>query len=201
MQDIHVAYSHYDLGYIGDIEISGNLKVYLPNSDYSQEQRTITRIRPELYFLLPIGRFSGLTYVFKPDFYVQSQTAFFDKTVPQRPDGSYVRDPRRTTKRASLEHYLQLDLDMNRWWGIQTKAGFDEDWYHSSEAEGLEGGHSTRAVVGAGVEVRPMRGLKFLLSFENKPLLATTRGDSVEMFRQRDNGFVLMTNASLSNLF
>lgn len=197
LQDLHFVYSHYDVGTIGDIEVAGNLKLYVPTSQSSQRSKMITRFHPEAYFFLPIGRFSGLTYAFKPDYYVQSQTAYYDDTTPTRPDGSFVTDPRHTTKMGSLEHYLQLDLDISKRFGFQVKAGTDEDWYYGSDAENLAGGHVTYAKLSAGFEIRVMRGLNFLLFVENKPMLATYKKENVAFFRPQDNSVVLMTNAYL----
>jgi hypothetical protein len=196
-QDLHFVYSHYDIGTIGDVEVAGNMKLYLPTSDSSQRQKMITRLHPEAYFFLPIGRFSGLSYVVKSDYFVQSQTAYYDNTTPTRADGSFVTDPRHTTKMASLENYFELDLDITKLFGFQVHAGFDEDWYYTSNVEGLTGGHITYGVLQAGFEFRPMRGLSFLLFVENKPMLATYRNENVAFFRPQDNSLVLMTNAYL----
>ena len=197
LQDLHFVYSHYDIGTIGDVEVSGNMKLYLPTSEYSKMQKMITRLHPEAYFFLPLGRFSGVSYVVKSDYYVQSQTAFYDDSTPTRADGSYVTDPRHTTKIAALENYLELDLDISRLFGFQAHAGFMEDWYYSSNVEGIDGGHITYGVLQAGIEIRAMRGLNFLLFVENKPMLATYRNENVAFFRPQDNSIVLMTNAFL----
>lgn len=198
LSDVHLVYSMYDLGYIGAIDISGNLKLYLPTSDYSQTQRTIAKIRPEMFFEWAFGRFSSLTYVVKPDYYIQSQTAYFDKTTRTRDDGSYVTDPRHTTKIASVEHYLELDADMGRYWSVKPSIGFTEDWYNKSAAENLPGAHLTYARTDLGFEIRPARWINFTVGIENKaPLNRNKYGDKVALFRPKDNTVFLMTNAYL----
>lgn len=198
LSDVILAYSDYDLTYFGNFEVSGNFKVYLPTSEYTQKAKTIARIRPEAYVTLPIGRYSYVTYAFKPDYYFQSQTAYYDDTTPTRADGSFVTDPRRTNKIASLEHYVELTLDINKYFSSKTSLGFDEDYYYGSAAEGLSGGHATFGTAAVGLEIRPFRGLRFILSVQNKPSLNTSRSvEKVAYFRPRDNSIVLQTNAFL----
>lgn len=198
MADVHLVYSMYDLGYIGDVDISGNLKLFLPTSEFSQDQKMIAKLRTEVFFEWAFGRFSSLTYVVKPDYYFQSQTAYFNKTMPRRTDGSWVSDPRSTTKIASLEHYIELDADVNRYLSIRPSIGFAEDWYYGSDAENLQGRHMTYARSGLGVEIRPARWINFTVGIENyAPLNRNKYGDPVALFRPKDNSVYLMTNAYL----
>lgn len=198
LSDIHFVYSNYDLGYIGDVDFSGNAKLYLPTSPYSQAAKTIAKIRFEGFFSLKIGRFSDIEYVVKPDIYLQSQTAFFNADdIPQFDDGTFMRDPRSTTKQFGLEHYLQLNLDINKYLSFLLKSGFNEDWYHSSAAEQLDGGHVTKARAGLGFEVRPMRGLNFTLGMQNDTILSSYRGNDIAFFQPENTQYTLMTNAFL----
>lgn len=198
LSDIHFSYSNYDLGYIGDIDVSGVAKLYLPTSKYMQTAKTIAKIRFEGYFDWQFGRFSSLEWVVKPDIYIQSQTALFNPDdIPQYDDGTFVRDPRSTTKQFGLKHYLQLNLDINKYLGFQCSAGFDESWYHSSAAEDLEGSHSTAATAGVGLEVRPMRGLSFLLLVSNDTRLNSYRGNDIQWMQPENTQYAIMTNAFL----
>ncbi len=196
LHDVILNFSDYDFYYIGEVDVSANFKLYLPTSEYSQLQKTVARIRPEFYFKYNFGRYSWISYGFKPDYYIQSQTAYYDDTTPRRADGTFVTDPRKTNKIASLEHYLEGSININRLFSARLKSGFDEDWYYGSEAENLDGGHVTYAVSSAGVEIRPMRGLNFILSLQNKAILYSGKGGrAVSLFNPRDNSIVLQTNA------
>lgn len=198
LSDIHFSYSNYDLGYIGDVDVSGVAKIYLPTSKYMQTAKTIAKIRFEGYFEWQFGRFSSLEWVVKPDIYLQTQTAFYNPDgIPQYDNGTFMRDPRSTTKQFGLQHYLQMNLDINKYVGFQTKAGFDESWYHASAAEELEGSHVTSAVAGVGLEIRPMRGLNFLLLVTNETKLNSYRGNDIQWFQPENTEYAIMTNAFL----
>ncbi|WP_374073736.1 hypothetical protein [Bdellovibrio bacteriovorus] len=195
LQDIHFAYSKYDLGYIGDVDISGNVKIYMPTSAYSQNSKLVTKLRLEGYFEYAIGRFSSITYAVKPDIYWQRQTAYFDPETPQYNDGAFKKDPRGTTKQYSFEHYVEAVIDINRYFSVKPKVGFDEDWYYSSDVEELEGNHVTKVKAGMGLEMRPMRGLTFTLGFQNQTSLGSYKGKDVSYWQPENTEYSLMTNA------
>ena len=196
LSDIHFVYSNYDLGYIGDIDVGGAAKWYLPTSQYSQAAKTIAKFRFEGYFEWQFGRFSSLEYIVKPDIYIQSQTAYYNPDgIPTYDDGTFMRDLRSTTKQYALEHYQQLNLDINKYFTFQTKSGFAEDWYYSSAAEDLDGSHVTRCRLGVSLEVRPMRGLNFTWGIQNETPLNSYRGQDVTFFKPDNNQYTLMTNA------
>lgn len=195
--DVHVAYSIYDLGYIGDVDMTGNIKLYLPTSKYSAASNLIAKLRFETYFEYSIGRFSSITYAVKPDIYFQQRTAYFNSEIPQFNDGNYVTDPRQTTKQFSLEHYVEVVADLNKYFSLKPKAGFDEDWYHSSAVEELEGRHITKAKFGLGLEVRPVRGLTFTVGMQNEASLNPSRGKDVAFFLPENTQYSVMTNAFL----
>ncbi|XGC79627.1 hypothetical protein ACES2L_09840 [Bdellovibrio bacteriovorus] len=197
LQDIHFAFSKYDLGYIGDVDISGNVKVYLPTSEYSQNSKMVAKLRFEGYFEYSIGRFSSITYAVKPDLYWQRQTVYFDPETPQYDDGNYVKDPRSTTRQYALEHYVEAVIDINRTFSIKPKAGFDEDWYYSSEEEQLEGSHVTKVKAGLGLEIRAMKGLTFTAGVQNTTSLGSYKGKDVKWMQPENTQYSLMTNAFL----
>lgn len=195
LQDVHFAYTKYDLGYIGDIDISGNIKIYFPTSEFAQNAKMVTKIRMETYFDYSIGRFSTLTYAVKPDIYWQRQTAYFNSDTPHYDDGSFKKDPRATTKQYSFEHYLEAVIDINKYFAVKPKAGFDEDWYYSSDVESLEGSHVTKVKAGLSLETRPMRGLTFNLGFQNSTTLGSFKGKDAAFWQPENTEYTLMTNA------
>jgi|GEM_PF-1455921 hypothetical protein len=199
LQDIFIAYSWRDLGYIGDVDLSGNLKWYFPTSEFSGATAMVGKLKGELYAEYSLTRFSSLTYAIKPEIFWQNRTAYFDDNIPQYSDGSgqYVADPRKTTKQYSLEHYLEAVLDINRYFGAKPKAGFEEDWYYGSEVENLDSRHTTSAKIGFGIEVRPFNGLNFTVGMENTTRLETYKDQKVGLFKPENLSYTLMVNAAL----
>ncbi len=200
LQDVHVSYSMYDLGYIGPIDISGAVKVYVPSSENSQAAGMYARFRADLFFDYALTRFSSITYVVKPDIFWQSRTAYFNSNTAMFDDGGYVTDPRSTTKQYSLEHYLEFTGDINKYLSLKLKSGFDEDWMYSSVVEGLEGRQITKAVGGIGLQVRPLRGISFIVGIENKTTLGSYKGQDARFFMPENTSYTLMTNLFLLNL-
>lgn len=197
LQDVHFAYSKYDLGYIGNIDISGNVKIYMPTSPYSQASKMVTKLRFEAYFEYSIGRFSSITYGVKPDIYWQRQTAYFDPETPQYNDGNFKKDPRTTTKQYALEHYVEAVIDLNRMFSLKPKVGFDEDWAYSSSVEELEGSHRTKLRAGVGLEIRAMKGLTFTAGVQNDTTLGSFKGKDVSYMQPENTQYSVMTNAFL----
>lgn len=196
LADIHFVYSNYDLGYIGDVDLSGKVKAYLPTSKQSQNQGLITKIRFEGYADYQITRSLSVAYVAKPDIYWQSRTASLNDTIPMYDDGSfYVTDPRQTNKQFGLEHYLQFQYDINSMFSVTSKTGFNESWYHTSNVEELDGSHTTALRLGVDVWIRPMRGLSFTLGMSNDTMLNSYRGQDVKIWQPFNTQYSLMTNA------
>lgn len=191
--DAHLVYSDYEIATLGPAGVSTSFKLYLPTSEFSQQIHQIAKFRPETFVSLGTGTFSSVTWVIKPDFFIQSQTTFADTKAPLRKDGTY---PLKTTQLAALEHYLELDGNINKYFSVKPAAGFKEDWYNSGGASFLPATHNTNAKLALGLDIRPLRNLSFTFIAENLVKI-TNRRDSVKFFRPEDNSLVLMTNASL----
>lgn len=203
LQDIHFVYSNYDLGYIGDVDLSGKVKVYLPTSSASQDQKMITKIRFEGYADYQIARKFSVAYVVKPDIYWQTQTVSVNSSVAMDEDGYYERDPISANKQFALEHYAQFQYDINSMFSLATKTGFKEDWDHGSAAnrntygDSIEPDHSTALRLGLDFWIRPVRGLSFTLGISNQTYLNSNRGEDVAIGRPENTKYSLMTNATL----
>ncbi|AHZ84886.1 hypothetical protein AB1A81_10815 [Bdellovibrio bacteriovorus] len=197
LSDVHLVYSMYDLGYIGDIDLSGNAKVYLPTSEFSQDSGLIAKFRAELYLEYSIGRFSSISYGIKPDYYWQSRTASFNYDMPQFDDGNYVSDPRQANKQASLEHFLEVVADINKYFSFKPRIGIEEDWYHSSTIEGIEPRHVTKAFYQISLGIRPVRGISFLVGATNTTTLNSYRGKDIAFGQPENTQYFVMTNAFL----
>ena len=196
--DFHFVYSDYEFAAFenADIEVILNFKVYLPTSQFSQATRLVAKIRPEVIVSKPVGRFSSLSYVAKPDIYIQSQMVYVDETTPKRADGRYRFDPRTTTSMANLEHFLEFDASLTPAFSIKPALGFSEAWYNSSESDGLPGGHTTVARLALAMEFRVGGRASVTFGVENKPKV-TNRKDDVALFRPEENEATLMINASM----
>lgn len=198
LHNVHVNYSDYDLGYLGAWKVSGTGKLYFPTSEFSKVQRTIAQLRGEFFFDLPVGQYSTLKYVSKPEYHFQTQKAYIDTTIDQDNEGRYVRDPRRTNKEAVLEHYLELNGDIKKGWKAKPKVGFIDEWSYGSESEKLDSRHVTYGVAGFGIEWKPSRSFNTTLGIENKTKLNEGRADRhSNLFQPENNTIFLMTNATL----
>ncbi|WP_413557488.1 hypothetical protein [Bdellovibrio sp. HCB209] len=194
LQDIHFVYTNYDLGYFGPIDLSGKVKVYLPTSKFSQNAGTITKIRLEGYADWQFTRRWSVAYVAKPDIYWQSQTANVNTEVEYDDNGMFVRDPRGTNKQFGLEHYLQVQWELNEMFALSSKTGFDETWYHGSNVEGLESSHRTSLRLGLNLWIKPVRGVSFSLGVGNDTSLESYRGEDVKIWQPQNTQYTLMTN-------
>lgn len=198
MSDIHFTYANYDLGYIDDFDLSGNIKLYLPTSSYSQASRTIAKLRFEFFMGWQIARSASLEYVIKPDIYFQSQTAYYNPDdIPSFEDGTFMRDPRSTNKQFSLEHFAQVNIDINRLFTLAPKTGFVEDWYYSSDAEQLEGGHVTKFRAGVGLVVSPFPRVNFTFGIQNDSIISGNKNGDTVFFQPENTQYSVMTNAFL----
>jgi len=191
--DAHLVYSDYELASSGPIGVSSSFKLYLPTSEFSQNVNLIAKFRPETFISYALEYPFTLTWVIKPDFFIQSQTTFEDKNSPIRKDGTYTR---RTTQLAALEHYLEFATEINKYFTVKPAMGFKEDWYNSGGASFLEASHNTNAKIALAMDFRPLKNLSFTMSAENIVKL-NDRRDQVSYFRPEDNSLVLMTNASM----
>ncbi len=197
LQDIHLSYALYDLGYIGDVDLSGNFKVYLPTGDYSRDSGMIAKFRFETFFEYSFGQYSSISYGIKPDIFWQSRTATFNYDTPTYNDGNYKFDPRSTNKLAELEHFVELVLDINKYFSFKPRIGFDEAWYYSSNIEDLDGRHSTKAFYQVAFSIRPVRGINFLVGFSNRTTLQSNKGKDIAFGQPENNQYFVMTNAYL----
>jgi hypothetical protein len=200
LQDIFVSMSFYDLGYIGAIDISGAIKLYAPTSQNSQDSGMISRLRGEFFFDWNFSRFSSLTYVLKPGMYFQGNTAYINSMAGVDDYGFYYSDPRSTTKQFELENYLELVADMNQYFALKPRLGFDEEWKYGSVANDIPATHVTKAVAGFGVEIRPARRWNMTLSVQNETILNSYKGKDIAFWQPENTSLVLLTNLFLFNL-
>lgn len=204
LADVVLAATFYDWGYIGPVDFRGTIKLGLPTSDFSKVNKMIAFLSADFFADYTLARYTILTYLAKPRYYFHSQKAFFDSTTPLRADGSYVTDPRKTNKIADFEQTIQVQRDLNKDWAVKVRAGTDEAWYYSSDAEDLEGSHVTSGIAGLSVQYRMSRTWLVNVGVENKPKLMPFRDrktreviEEVAFFRPKDNSYTLQLNGVL----
>jgi hypothetical protein len=184
MQDIHFVYSNYDLGYVGDVDLSGKVKFYLPTSKSTLDKKSIGYIRLEGYADYVISRNWSIAYIVKPDIYLQTQTSYYNSNT----------DRFSRTKQYELEHYAQLQWDATSYLTFQASAGFAETWEHESAAQNLKANHFTAFKYGGSAWYTVQRGLMFTLSVENETEIGSIRGDGARYSAPENTNYVLLTN-------
>lgn len=198
LQDLHVSYALYDLGYIGDVDIAGNFKVYLPTGEFSRKSGMVAKFRFETFFDYAFGNYSYISYGVKPDFYWQSRTANFNFDSNVNPNtGFYYSDPRQTNKLFEVDHYLEVVFDINKYLAFKPRIGFEETWYYSSAVEDLEGRHNTKGYYQISFNIRPTRGWSFLVGMTNTTVLTPSKGREVFIGQPENTQYFVMTNGSL----
>lgn len=194
--DLHLVYSVNDYLVAGRIKMSTALKLYLPTSEFSKASKMIAQFRPETYIQYELNRFDSVSWVLKPDIYLQSQTAYLDSATPQYDDGFYKFDPRKTTRIAALEHYLEYAKSFGKEYTLKPALGFKEDWTYGSEVEKLEGSHSTSFRSAIGLDIKLIKNWTITPGVENIVKVSNPKGD-VKFYRPDDNNYTLMVSGAL----
>lgn len=187
--DLYFQYSNYRLAEFGPTTLSWSQRLYLPTSEFSQTTRMIARTRAEFILEREFENPWILSYVFKGDYYLQSQRAYLDKKTKKREDGLYVRDPRGGNREWTLEHYLETTYKVVRDFHLKAQAGFDEEWRFGSEEEQIEGLHSTELKASVGFQFFLGRAFDATLNWQNKAPLR--KGYSFG--RPKDNSLIALT--------
>jgi len=190
--DAHLVYSDKEIATLGPVGVSTNFKLYLPTSEFSRQVHTVAIFRPETFVAYDLGGKMWLTWVIKPDFFIQSQTTFEDRSSPPV-EGSYKR---KATSLAALDHYLEFKRELNKVFAIKPYVGFKENWTHAGGSSDLKAAHNTSAKLGLGIDLKPLQGVSFSLLAENL-VRVSNRADAVKYFRSEDNSLILITTASL----
>lgn len=182
--DMHLVYADYEIATLGDANVSTSFKFYLPTSQGSQESGMIVKFRPETFVSMNIGRFDSITYILKPDFFLQSRGSYLD---------SFHKD--RTNQIVNFEHYVEYGASLNKTFTLKPSVGFIEAWYNPTQDPKFYT-HKTEAKIALGLDIHATKGLFFTVSAENR-FFVTHRKDEVAFFRPEDNGLILITNASM----
>lgn len=194
-EDLHFVWSIYNL--LEDPQsLTFQLKLYIPTKESSIDSGMITRLRPELNYKYYFTRFSFFQYFFKPGFFLQRYTVVQSQDMNPRTGEYYLN----ATRRAELDHFAELVLDINKSFSVKPMVGFEEEWFNASNADGLnrpiDERHESVFKAGVGLEWRPMKSVNTTLSLQNRHQIANRR-DAFAFGRPEDNQFVLLTNASL----
>lgn len=182
--DAHFVYADYEMAALGPANVSMSFKFYIPTSEGSQNNGQLLKFRPETFISWGVGRYNAVTYVLKPDFFVQSRASNFDSRG--REYTTYVFD---------LEHYLEFSWSINRTFKLKPAAGFSDSWSNPSKNPRVST-RKTEAKLALGLDIYARRGLSFTISAENKFSVADRR-DDVAIMRPEENSLLFITNASL----
>jgi hypothetical protein len=182
--DLHLVYADYEIATLGEANVSTSFKFYLPTSQGAQESGMIVKFRPETFVALDVGRFDTMTYILKPDFFLQSRGSYLD---------AFNKD--KTTQIANLEHSIEYGRSLSKIFTLKPSVGFIEAWYNPTKDPKFNT-HKTEAKIALGLDIRAAKGLSFTLSAENRFFVAN-RKDEIAFFRPEENGLVFITNASM----
>lgn len=174
--NIYLAYIDNEFGLIpspiGDLGVKLQFRVYIPFSDYSKQQKTITILEPRFQFYRPLGKGWQFNYRFHPQYYVQSQTAY---TMKFDDGGTAVG----VTPMAELEHYVEIDKALSKRWAISQDLGFKHKISNSSAANNLGTRKSTQAYFRPGINFHE-GAISFKLGYSWVPMVRN--GDTVDEF-------------------
>lgn len=207
--DLHLSYSNYSLGLLpGEWELSGQMKIYAPTSERSQEKKIYTYLKGELISEKVLRHGWKAQYTVKPAYWFHSQRSYRYIHEKQRPDGSTTREVRvSANKWGELEHYASIGKYVNSVITPKLDLGFNHEWKYVSENVDRGSASSNMLKIAPNAEIRVTRKLWFLLGIENTIELnntriasngwETTEGQSIKMFQPENTQYYLMTFLSL----
>ncbi len=196
--DAYFQYAKYNIAKLyGGVDFGGQFKIYLPTSESSQERKTITRIGSWMTFEKWMGNGWELTYNFKPDYYVQSQTAYMQTIKTNKPgEGNREFQVLKQNTQAALDHYLELTKNFSRDLSLSQAVGFKHEWIHAAPSEKRDAFQyeSFKISTGLGFAINPK--LNFIFQVENMVSVLRPQ-QSFGLFRPEETQFMLFTFARI----
>lgn len=185
--NIYLAYIDNEFGLIpspvGDLGVKLQFRLYIPFSDYSKQQKTVTILEPRFQFYRPLGDGYQFTYRFHPRYYVQSQTAYQMKFD----DGGTAVG---VTPMAELEHYVEIAKGISRHWSFSHDLGFDHKISNSSAANKLGTKKSTQLYFRPGLNFSD-GPISFKIGYSWVPMVRN--GDTVnEFYKDSDSEYTFL---------
>ena len=118
LEDFIISAGDVELATLGSVKMAGELRVYAPTSEISQEQGMIARLAPKLVATTPLSRKLELAAIVEPEYAFHSQTG-------------YVTDEKRVRGNRELGYWNQLELRYrhNRFFGAALAAGHEQFWH------------------------------------------------------------------------
>ncbi len=161
------------------MDLKAQARMYLPTSEGSKVEGMIARLRFEFESKYRLGKYHNLRAYFKPSYFFQRTTAFLDQYGNVR-----------TTKMADAQHGIEGDYNVNKYFSIKPGFEVEDTWSNESDVNNRDPRHETTIAYRMGVECRPMKGLSFTVGYQD-------RRDLVQVDRERDLSYSLMTNLAL----
>lgn len=158
--DAYVSYSRFNLPEIGPFGTRTNIRLYVPTSEFSQNNGMITQIHPEYYLETSLGRNWGVEIQFKGDYFVNSKRAYSFKTE----SGNVIQT---TNKEVELESIVEARYRINRLFAFKPRILWHDEWYLSSPSNNRASRHTQEFSYGAGIEFRGSENFNTTLQFSN----------------------------------
>lgn len=184
--DAYISYSRFNLPDIGPFGTRTNLRLYVPTSEFSQNNGMITQVHPEFYMETSLGRHWGVEFQFKGDYYFNSKRAYSFKTE----SGEVIQT---TNKEVELESIIEARYRINRLFAFKPRILWHDEWYLSSPSNNRASRHNQEFSYGAGLEYRGSENFNTTLQFSNV-LQTYPRRRRESLGLPQNNEIVALTN-------
>lgn len=153
-------------------------RLYLPTSDKSKAQGTISALRFENELKIYVGKYSNFRIWSGPIYSFQRATAYTD-------DKGYIK----TTDMFNLKQGAEFYWSLSKTFGLVPGFEVDDNWSNASPVNAKNEYHTTSIDYRLGLDIKVARPLSFMLGYSHKR-------DLIKIGEFAD-GFTLMTNATL----
>jgi hypothetical protein len=173
-----LGFSHLFEDYLPEyLSYSFQPRLYLPTSEKSKAQGTITSLRLENTLKIYTQRYSYLRLWVKPHYFFQKSTVYLN-------ENGWAR----TTDMLELKTGAEYSWSLNKTFSLKPGFEIEDNWSNASSASNLKEYRTTDIDYRFGVEYRVMKALSFTLGYGHKKDLIRTD--------EFTDGFTLMTNAT-----
>lgn len=140
LQDPFLSFNNYSVALLPlDIGLNWEGRIYLPLSENSKRQDTITHFQNIAIFSKYMSTSFVLEYQNRADYYVQSRTNYRNEFAGA---GGFPVSTISLTKKAELNHWVQLWYVIQKRFGVSALVGYENTWYNKSIVENKAGQQS-----------------------------------------------------------
>jgi hypothetical protein len=166
----------------GDLEFSGNIRVYAPTSKVSADQGMVARLRPFLFLGHSFSKYFDIALTAEPDYYFQSRTGYLDERERVKGNRNY-----------GYESDLAFNYHYDRSLGATLSFGHDEMWSHVVPVEDV---HEIFHTENMNIDLSASMSVKsiFLVAgVSQKRDIARPRGD-FSLLKETESQYYLLTS-------